>query len=154
MAPFFAATIFAPQVSACLTLPPFQLSRVRKEKLGNDQGSMLWSKFSPIFTNFRRKNWLFSQKPMLWSQFLQKLAVVLAKNANNFAKFFGKNILKSHNIGPRCVRQKLPKMYLNQGDQNGRIFAQWVSIYFGQWFENDRKSSQIWATFFTLPIMY
>jgi hypothetical protein len=55
---------------------------------------MLWSQFSAIFPNFRRKNWRFSQKPMLWSQFLQKLAVVWAKNANFFAKFFGENILK------------------------------------------------------------
>jgi hypothetical protein len=34
-----------------------------------DQGSMLWSQFSAIFENFRRKNWRFSQKPMLWSNF-------------------------------------------------------------------------------------
>jgi hypothetical protein len=34
-----------------------------------DQGSMLWSQFSAIFVNFRRKNWRFSQKPMLWSKF-------------------------------------------------------------------------------------
>jgi hypothetical protein len=33
------------------------------------QGSMLWSLFSAIFPNFRRKNWRFSQKPMLWSTF-------------------------------------------------------------------------------------
>jgi hypothetical protein len=31
---------------------------------------------------------------MLWSQFLQKLAVAWAKNANIFAKFIGKNIFK------------------------------------------------------------
>jgi hypothetical protein len=30
------------------------------------QGSMLWSQFSAIFDNFLRKNWSFSQKPMLW----------------------------------------------------------------------------------------
>jgi hypothetical protein len=29
------------------------------------QGSMLWSQFSANFTHFRRKNWRFSQKPML-----------------------------------------------------------------------------------------
>jgi hypothetical protein len=33
------------------------------------QGSMLWSQFSAIFDNFRRKIWRFSQKPMLWSNF-------------------------------------------------------------------------------------
>jgi hypothetical protein len=78
------------------------------------QGSMLWSQFSAIFDNFRRfstifgdfrqfsatfdnfrrKNWCFSQQPMLWS-FFSKLAFVLSKkNANFFAKFFGENILK------------------------------------------------------------
>jgi hypothetical protein len=30
-------------------------------------GPMLWSRFSAIFDNFRRKKWRFSQKPMLWS---------------------------------------------------------------------------------------
>jgi hypothetical protein len=30
-----------------------------------DQGPMLWSQFYAIFPNFRRKNWRFSQKPML-----------------------------------------------------------------------------------------
>jgi hypothetical protein len=34
-----------------------------------DLGSMLWSQFSAIFDNFRRKNWRFPQKPMLWSKF-------------------------------------------------------------------------------------
>jgi hypothetical protein len=29
------------------------------------QESMLWSQFSAIFANFRRKNWRFSHKPML-----------------------------------------------------------------------------------------
>jgi hypothetical protein len=56
----------------------------KSEHTDIEQGSMLWSKFSAIFDNFRRKNWRFSQNPMLWSQFLQKLAVVWAKNANFF----------------------------------------------------------------------
>jgi hypothetical protein len=30
-----------------------------------DQGSMLWSQFSYIFRNFRRKKWRLSQKPIL-----------------------------------------------------------------------------------------
>jgi hypothetical protein len=37
---------------------------------------MNYDEFSAIFANFRRKNGVFSQKPMLWSQFLKKLAVV------------------------------------------------------------------------------
>jgi hypothetical protein len=47
---------------------------------GLEQGSMLWSQFLAIFDTFRRKNWRFSQKPMLWSK--------------GFAEFFSKNILK------------------------------------------------------------
>jgi hypothetical protein len=55
---------------------------------------MLWSQFSAIFANFRRKIWRSSQKPMLWSHFFPKLTVVWAKNAKFFAKFFGENIFK------------------------------------------------------------
>jgi hypothetical protein len=51
---------------------------------------MLWLQFSAIFAKFRRKNWRFSPKLMLWSIFFQKIAVVGAKNAN----IFGENILK------------------------------------------------------------
>jgi hypothetical protein len=29
----------------------------------------------------------------------------------------------------------------------GRVFAQWVIIYFGQWFEKYRSSAQFWATY-------
>jgi hypothetical protein len=32
-------------------------------------GSMLWSQFSTIFVNYRKKNWRFSQKPISWSSF-------------------------------------------------------------------------------------
>jgi hypothetical protein len=46
--------------------------------------------FWPIFG----EKWRFSQKSMLWEHFLQKLTVVWAKNAKNFAKFFGENILE------------------------------------------------------------
>jgi hypothetical protein len=59
------------------------------------QGSMLWSQFSAILANFWRKNWRFSQKPMLWSKFcIIYLYLVWVKNANFFAEFFGENILK------------------------------------------------------------
>jgi hypothetical protein len=57
-------------------------------------GSMLWSQFSAIFENFRQKNWRFSQKPMLWSQFLHNLALFWGKNAKFIAEFFSKNIFK------------------------------------------------------------
>jgi hypothetical protein len=35
-----------------------------------------------------------------------------------------------------------------QGDQIGRIFAQWVIVYFGKLLENCRSISNIWATLF------
>jgi hypothetical protein len=35
-----------------------------------------------------------------------------------------------------------------QGDQIGRIFARWVTHYFGYLSENDRNSANNWATFF------
>jgi hypothetical protein len=63
-------------------------------EISPDLGSMLWSQFSAIFTHFWRKNWRFSQKAMLWSQFLQNPALFCVKNANIFAKFFGENIFK------------------------------------------------------------
>jgi hypothetical protein len=46
-----------------------------------NQGSMPWSQFSAIFDNFRWKNWRFSQKKMLWSNFLHNLALFWVKNA-------------------------------------------------------------------------
>jgi hypothetical protein len=39
------------------------------KKSANMLVSMLWSQFSAIFDYFRRKNWRFSQKPVLWSNF-------------------------------------------------------------------------------------
>jgi hypothetical protein len=34
-----------------------------------------------------------------------------------------------------------------QGDQIGRIFAQWAIVYFGQFFENHKSSPNFCATF-------
>jgi hypothetical protein len=47
------------------------LKFVMREKIRRrcDQGPMLWSQIYAIFTNFPRKNWRFSQKPILWSIF-------------------------------------------------------------------------------------
>jgi hypothetical protein len=41
-----------------------------------------------------------------------------------------------------------------QGDQIGRKFAQWVIVYFGQWFENYRSNAHLWLIFSTVPFMY
>jgi hypothetical protein len=35
-----------------------------------------------------------------------------------------------------------------QSDQIGRIFAQWVVVYFGLFFEIFRSSPHFWASFF------
>jgi hypothetical protein len=40
-----------------------------------------------------------------------------------------------------------------QGDQIGRIFAPWVIVYFGQFFENYRSSPHFWSTFSTVKVM-
>jgi hypothetical protein len=65
-----------------------------------NQGSMLWSQFSAIFANFRRKNWRFSQKAMLWSIF-SKFSFVLSQKRQYFRRFFWRKYFKNHNIGPR-----------------------------------------------------
>jgi hypothetical protein len=57
-------------------------------------GSMLWSQFSAIFSNFRRKNWCFFLNSNVMINFFQNLALSWVKNANFFAKNFGENILK------------------------------------------------------------
>jgi hypothetical protein len=33
-----------------------------------------------------------------------------------------------------------------QGDQIGRIFAQWVIVYFGQFYKDYRSNPNFWAT--------
>jgi hypothetical protein len=68
-------------------------------------GSMLWSQFSAIFANFRRKNWRFSQK-LIWHFFLQKLAKVWAKTTI-FRQIFWRKYIKNFNIGPCFNRHPL-----------------------------------------------
>jgi hypothetical protein len=64
-----------------------------KLKVGQgDQGSMLWSQFSAIFDNFRRKKLAFFSIINFMNKFLHNLALFLVKNVNFFAKFFGENI--------------------------------------------------------------
>jgi hypothetical protein len=64
-------------------------------------GSMLWSQFSAIFDNFPPKKLAFFSKTNVMIKILHILALFWVKNANFFAEFFGENILKNHNIGPR-----------------------------------------------------
>jgi hypothetical protein len=41
-----------------------------------------------------------------------------------------------------------------QGDQIGRIFAQWAIIYYGQFLENYRCSPHFWVTFSPFKAMH
>jgi hypothetical protein len=75
--------------SLWLTYSHFLWNPVYASWCVSNLGLMLWSQFSAIFDNFRRKNWRFSQKPMLWSNFWRNLALFWVKNANFFAEFFG-----------------------------------------------------------------
>jgi hypothetical protein len=56
--------------------------------------------FSAIFDNFRRKNWRFSQKPMLWSIFLKKITFVFSQKRHFFRRISRRKNLNNHNIGP------------------------------------------------------
>jgi hypothetical protein len=51
------------------------------------KGSMLWSQFSTVFVNFRRKNWRFSKK-QCYDHIFAKNSSSLSKKANIFAKIF------------------------------------------------------------------
>jgi hypothetical protein len=54
-------------------------------------GSMLWSQFSAILPIFGEKIGVFLKNQCYDHNFWKKLAIVWAKNANIFAKFFAKN---------------------------------------------------------------
>jgi hypothetical protein len=57
-------------------------------------GPMLWSQFSAILENYRRKT-------NVMIRFLNNLALFWVKNAIFFADFFRQKYLRNHNIGPR-----------------------------------------------------
>jgi hypothetical protein len=69
---------------------------------------MLLSQFFVIFDNFRRKNWRFSQKPMLWSIFL--ICFVFSQKRQFFRRIFRRKYFKNYNIDPRCSAY-LPKLF-------------------------------------------
>jgi hypothetical protein len=54
-------------------------------------GSMLWSQFSAIFANFRRKNWRFSQKSNGMIKMLHNLALFWIKTPFFRRKYFWKS---------------------------------------------------------------
>jgi hypothetical protein len=59
-----------------------------------DQGSMLWSQFSAIFSNFRQKIGVFLKNQCYDQNFCNNLALLWVKNANFSQFFFGENIFK------------------------------------------------------------
>jgi hypothetical protein len=79
--------------------PHFPSGRTLKPKQG-DLGPMLWSQFSAIFDNFRQKIGVFLKKQCYGKIFAQ-FSFALSQKRQFFAEFFGENILKNHNIGPR-----------------------------------------------------
>jgi hypothetical protein len=71
---------------------------------------------------------------------------------------FGQDVAETMGLTESCmqsfasasVTHRGPVVCWRQGDQIGRIFAQFaqrVIVYFGQWFEIDRSSVHFWATF-------
>jgi hypothetical protein len=81
------------------------------KKIGNKYWKMYSCRGRCYDHNFLRflpmicEKWHFSHKSMLWSNFSKKVAVVWAKNAIIFAKFFGEFFL-NHNIGPRFLAKR------------------------------------------------
>jgi hypothetical protein len=74
----------------------------------NPLGSMLWSLFLAIFTNFRRKNGVlaFFFKKHYYDNLSNQIAIIWVKIANFFSIFFAKISFQS-NFGPRCSRVTL-----------------------------------------------
>jgi hypothetical protein len=62
-------------------------------------GSMLWSLISAIFANFWRKNWRFSQKPMLYPTFHILVLFCFESTTTFFRSFFAKIFLKIVTFG-------------------------------------------------------
>jgi hypothetical protein len=63
------------------------------------QGSMLWSQYSAIFANFRRKNGVLL-KSHCYDQIFAKSSISLSKKMSVFLLNFSAKFFKNHNIGP------------------------------------------------------
>jgi hypothetical protein len=66
-------------------------------------GSMLWSQFSAIFNNFRRKKLAFFSQTNVMIKILHNLALFWVKKRQFFRKIFRRKYFKNHNIGPRVT---------------------------------------------------
>jgi hypothetical protein len=62
-------------------------------------GSMLWSQFSAIFDNFRRKNWRFSKKPIIRSKFWI-IYLCFESKTPIFCQKIRRKYFRNHYIGP------------------------------------------------------
>jgi hypothetical protein len=49
---------------------------------------------------------------------------------------------------PIIINQSGHLVGSEQGDQIGRIFAQWTIVYFGQFFDNYKSGQHFYASFF------
>jgi hypothetical protein len=84
-----------------------------------DLGSMLWSQFSAIFANFRRKKLAFFSKTNVMIKILHNLPMFWVKNAN-FCNFFGENILK--------IVTSYPEMGYMMALNSGLFPWNWISV--------------------------
>jgi hypothetical protein len=79
---------------------------------------MLWSQFLAIFG----KNIGVFLKNQCYDQFFSKTSISLSKNANIFAKYFGKNIFKIITLVPGFIKNGLKEIMPSSW---GRFFEQW-----------------------------
>jgi hypothetical protein len=71
-------------------------------------GSMLWSQFSAIFDDFRRKKLAFFSKTYVMITIFAKASSRLSKTSQFFRWIFRWKYFKNHNIGPRpLLNQKI-----------------------------------------------
>jgi hypothetical protein len=112
----------------------FLLPRISLFKSGRESGWPGVDVMITIFCDFCQ----FSQKPMLWSKFLQSLALLWVKTPI-FRNFFQRKYFKNQNISTRCFCEKIaqnvaPPRFLSNLLRN---------FYF------EENSPQILATSFT-----
>jgi hypothetical protein len=117
------------------------------------QGPMLWSQFSAIFDNFRRKNWRFSQKQ--WFCFESKTPIFL-KIGPRFESWLQSlsHFCKRWSSASRNKTWRKNVVW-QQGDLIGRSFASWVTVYIGHLKNAEVHAWQnIWATLLQKKVIY